>query len=45
MLAGFMAACFIVVVCEIFDRKIRTVREATVRQQLPVIGIIPDFKE
>ncbi len=45
MLAGFMAACFIVIVCEIFDRKIRTVREATVRQQLPVIGIIPDFKE
>jgi capsular polysaccharide biosynthesis protein len=45
MLMGFAFACCIVVVSEIFDRKVRTIREASIREQLPVIGIIPDFKE
>ena len=42
--AGFVFASFIVVLFEIIDRKVRTVREATIRNQIPVIGIIPDFK-
>lgn len=41
---GFIMACFIVMICEIFDRKVRTIREATIRENLPVIGIIPDYK-
>ena len=45
MLAGFVFACAIVVVCEIFDRKVRTVREASIRESIPVIGLIPDYKE
>lgn len=45
MLIGFALACLIVVSCEVFDRKVRTVREATIRGQLPVIGVIPDYKE
>ncbi len=44
-LIGFVLACLIVLVCEIFDRKVRTVREASIREKLPVIGIIPDYKE
>ena len=43
-LLGFIFACAVVVVCEIFDRKVRTVREATIRENLPVIGLIPDYK-
>ena len=42
---GFALACLVVVGCEIFDWKVRTIREATVRGQIPVIGIIPDYKE
>ncbi len=45
MLMGFVFACAVVVICEVFDRKIRTVREATIRESIPVIGIIPDYKE
>ncbi len=45
MLMGFVLACMIVVVCEIFDRKVRTVREASIRESIPVIGLIPDYKE
>lgn len=44
MIAGAFAAMFIVVACEIFDRKVRTIREATIRNELPIIGIIPDYK-
>lgn len=42
---GFVLACLLVVVCEIFDRKVRTIREASIRESIPVIGIIPDYKE
>ncbi len=45
VLAGFGFACILVIVCEIFDRKVRTIREATIRNELPVIGMIPDYKE
>lgn len=42
---GFLLACLIVVACEIIDTKVRTVREATIRGNIPVIGIIPDYKD
>lgn len=42
--AGLVLACLIVMLCEIFDRKVRTIREASIRENLPVIGIIPDYK-
>jgi capsular polysaccharide biosynthesis protein len=45
MLLGFVLACIFVVACEIFDSKTRTIREATIRGQLPVIGVIPDYKD
>ena len=45
MIAGFVLACLFVVVCEIFDTRVRSIREATIRNQLPIIGVIPDFKE
>ena len=41
---GFVLACLIVVSGEVFDTKIRTIREATIRNSIPVIGIIPDYK-
>ncbi len=41
---GLIMACLIVMICEIFDRKVRTIREASIRENLPVIGIIPDYK-
>lgn len=43
--AGFMLACFIVIAGEIFDSKVRTVREATIKNGIPVIGIIPEYKD
>lgn len=45
MLAGFALGCLFVVFCDIFDKRVRTIREATIRSELPVIGIIPDIKE
>lgn len=45
MAAGFVAACALVVFCEIFDNKVRTIREATIKNAIPVIGIIPENKE
>ena len=45
MLVGFVLACILVVGCEIFNTRVRTIREATIRDQLPIIGIIPDIKE
>ncbi len=45
LLVGFAFACILVIICEIFDRKVRTIREATIREQLSVIGVIPDYKD
>ncbi|SEL73146.1 Capsular polysaccharide biosynthesis protein [Butyrivibrio sp. ob235] len=45
MIIGFALACMLVVFSDIFDSKVRTVREATIRDNLPIIGIIPDYKE
>ncbi len=42
---GFGLACILVIFTELFDNKIRTIREATIRNNLPVIGIIPDYKD
>lgn len=44
-LVGFMIAFFVVVICEIVDTKVRTVREATIRNRIPVIGMIPEYKD
>ena len=43
--AGFVLAIALVVLCEIFDTKVRTVRDATIRNNIPVIGMIPYGKE
>ena len=43
--AGFILAIALVVLCEIFDTKVRTVRDATIRNNIPVIGMIPYGKE
>ncbi len=45
MLGGFLAACLLVIICEIYDMKVRTIREATIKHTIPVIGIIPENKE
>lgn len=45
MVAGFLIACLVVVACEVFDRKVRTIHEASIGDSIPVIGIIPDYKE
>lgn len=42
---GLFIACLVVIGFEIFDNKVRTAREASIRSQLPIIGIIPDYKE
>ncbi|MCR4792402.1 MAG: hypothetical protein K5871_06610 [Lachnospiraceae bacterium] len=42
---GCILACCIIVIFEIFDTKVRTVRDASVRDQIPVLGIIPDFTD
>ncbi len=44
MAAGVFVACGFIVLVEIFDTKARTVRDATLGNNLPVIGIIPDYK-
>ena len=43
-IVGFVIASAVVVLFEIVDRKVRTLREATIRNQIPIIGIIPDYK-
>ena len=42
--AGILVGMLIVVFFEIFDSKVRTIREASVRGELPIIGVIPDNK-
>ena len=42
---GFGLACILVVLCEVLDPRVRTIREATIKNSIPVIGIIPDYKE
>ena len=42
---GGVFAAMIIVLGEIFDTKARTIRECTLRDELPVIGVIPMTKE
>lgn len=44
-LLGGVFAAGIIVLTEIFDSKARTIRECTMRDELPVIGVIPVTKE
>lgn len=45
MIFGGVFSCLFIVGFEVFDGKVRTIRDASIRGQLPVIGIIPDYKE
>lgn len=45
LLAGAALGILIVVFFEIFNKRVRTIREASIRGTLPVIGVIPDYKE
>lgn len=42
---GFFIAIVFIVAFEIFDSKVRSVRDASVRNSIPVLGIIPEFKK
>lgn len=44
MAFGFVMTCCMIIFFEIFDVYTRTVREASIRGQLPVIGVIPEYK-
>lgn len=44
-LAGAVFAAIIIVLGEIFDSKARTIRECTLGEELPIIGVIPMTKE
>lgn len=44
-LFGGVFAALIIVFAELFDSKARTIRECTMRDELPVIGVIPVTKE
>lgn len=44
-LAGIFIGVVVVIFFEIFNKKVRTIREASIRGNLPVIGVIPDYKE
>lgn len=45
VLAGAVLAAAVIVLTEIFGTRARTVRECSLREQLPIIGVIPDYKE
>lgn len=44
-LLGSVFAAVIIVFAELFDSKAKTIRECTMRDELPVIGVIPETKE
>lgn len=44
-LMGFAFACAAIVIFEVINKKVRTIREATIANKLPVIGVIPDYKK
>ncbi|MCR5785139.1 MAG: hypothetical protein K6G40_05795 [Eubacterium sp.] len=39
---GLIFAMVVVVIMEIFNKKVRTIREGSLYEQLPVIGVVPD---
>ena len=44
-LLGVVFAAVIIAFAEIFDSKARTIRECTMKNELPIIGVIPETKE
>lgn len=44
-LAGIVVAMAIVVLTEIFDTKARSIRECSLREELPIIGVIPECRD
>lgn len=42
---GAVLAVVIIICREIFDLKVNTIRECTLRDELPVIGVIPQYKD
>lgn len=44
-LAGIVLAAAIIVFGEIFDNKASTIRECTLREEIPVFGVIPRYKD
>lgn len=45
VLAGIVMAMAIVVLTEIFDTKVRSIRECSLREELPIIGVIPECRD
>ena len=45
LVAGFLLGAVVIVLGEIFDSKTRTIRECTMRDELPIIGVIPRYKD
>ena len=44
-LVGLLIGAAVVVIGEIFDSRTRTIRECTMREDLPIIGVIPRYKD
>ena len=44
-LGGLLIGAAVVVIGEIFDSRTRTIRECTMREDLPIIGVIPRYKD
>lgn len=42
--AGAAIALVIILLSEVFNTRVRSIRECSLQEQLPVIGVIPDYK-
>lgn len=45
VLVGAVLAMTVIVMTELFDTKTRTIRECTLREELPIIGVIPECRD
>lgn len=45
VLAGIVLAMAMIVIIEIFDTKARSIRECSLREELPIIGVIPECRD
>lgn len=45
VLAGAVISMAMIVVTEIFDTKTRSIRECSLREELPIIGVIPECRD
>lgn len=45
VLAGAVMAMAMIVITEIFDTKTRSIRECSLREELPIIGVIPECRD